>query len=156
MNIDVYYGEHADIKWMYDELVKFDKFMANTRNLFPDHRYAMDFLETSIEKQFVIVTKGRPLDDPDQDWIRTGFIVGFLWPNHLNPEIMVLSEVFWWVTDEYRGGRSGLLLLNEFIAFGKEKADQITVTLQEESKVNDRILTKKGFRARERSFTLEV
>lgn len=93
----------------------------------------------------------------DEDpWIRTGFIAGFLYPHFFNPDIVVLSELFWWVPEKFRNGRSGLMLFKFFKEFGEERADQVIMTLEEESPVQPRFMTKRGFRAKERSFILEV
>lgn len=86
----------------------------------------------------------------------TGFIGGVFTQHVFNPEIRVLSESFWWVAPEYRGTRAGLLLLNEFVAFGKANAHWVSVGIEEKSPIHERCLTKRGFKVLEKNYLLEV
>jgi hypothetical protein len=38
-----------------------------------------------------------------QNDVRTGFIGGTIGPHYLNPDLLVLSELFWWVVPAFRG-----------------------------------------------------
>ncbi len=175
MDIEIYHAEMLDVPWMIEQVKAFSEFYANQKKQFyPGDDQAKIFLTNLITKQVVFVAKyldpieaenikeaidsgetstKKKLSDP---WIRTGFIAGFLYPHFFNPDIVVLSELFWWVPEKYRGGRSGLMLFNMFKEFGEDHADQIIMTIEEESPVNPRILTKKGFRVKEHSYILEV
>lgn len=85
-----------------------------------------------------------------------GFICGFL-NNHIyNPSIKVLTESFWWVSPKHRSSRAGLLLLNKFIEKGKGVADWVVMTVEHNSPVNEKSLSKRGFNLVEKSYLLEV
>jgi hypothetical protein len=166
------------------EFSKFSQYKK--KQLYPGDEFAKGFFENLIEKQVVFMAKAlkegfiyndesgacklteiEEIEDKpplmklttefDEDpWIRTGFIAGFLYPHFFNPDIVTLSELFWWVPEEYRGTRSGLLLFKYFKEFGEERADQVIMTLEEETPVKPEFLTKKGFRVKEHSYLLEV
>lgn len=87
---------------------------------------------------------------------RLGLIAGLVVPHVFNPKIQVLQEILWWVSEEYRGSRAGLLLLNEFVDWGKRNVDWIMFTLEKHSPVSDRPLIKRGFRSMETAYLLEV
>lgn len=91
----------------------------------------------------------------EQDGVLTGCLGGMYLPNIFNHEVINLVEVFWYVLPEYRGGRSGLLLLNEFCNTGKETANDIYISLMATSDVNFRILEKRGFSLKEFAFSMK-
>lgn len=175
MDIEIYHAEMLDIPWLREQTELFSNFMGHEKKqLYPGDLRATQALTDLINKQVVFMAKyldpvetenikkamekgedstKKKMEDP---WIRTGFIAGILSPHFLNPDITLFSELFWWVPEEYRGGRSGLMLFNMFLEFGVEHADQVIVTLQEESPVNPRILTKRGFKVKEHAYILEV
>jgi hypothetical protein len=68
----------------------------------------------------------------------------------------VLSELFWWVSPEHRGGLAGARLLAHFIDYGEKNADWIQMTLEAGSPVNEHTLTRLGFQLYERSYLKEV
>lgn len=84
-----------------------------------------------------------------------GFVSGMLHQHLFNPNIIVLTETFWWVKEEHRGSRAGLVLLNEFTRIGKMKANWIAFTLEHHSPVNDRCLIKRGYAIKEHTYLLE-
>lgn len=85
-----------------------------------------------------------------------GFVGGYSIPHPFNPDIKLLSEMFWWVSEEHRGSRAGLMLLNAFTSYGKEHADWVTMAIEHNSPINERALTKRGYKLQERSYLLEV
>ena len=85
-----------------------------------------------------------------------GLICGVFSPHVYNPTIMCLTESFWWVKPAFRKSGAGLLLLNRFIEYGKEHAQWIICTLEDESPVHPVTFYKRGFKLKEQSFLLEV
>jgi len=171
MNIEIYYGEHRDIPWISQQLKIASDLYSRKKPLYSSDAYVKELLTNMINKQIMFVTKGIKkgmekraefIEDADavvggeDPYVRTGFLGAVLSPNIGNPDIMMLMVIWWWAEEKYRNGRSGLLLFDELIAFGKERADQIIFSLEEESTVNSRILTKRGFRVKETAFMLEV
>ena len=91
---------------------------------------------------------------------RAGKLVGMIGaivaPHFFNPAIQTLTELFWWVIPEARGGRAGLMLLQSLVDFGKANVDWIVCTLELDSPVNPECLNRRGFKLHERAFLLEV
>lgn len=139
-----------DADWLLMELRDFSRFFGTRRSLFPDdERTALLGLSHLIRKEPIFVAEA-------SDGERVGFVAGTLAPHPFNPEIMVLTELFWWVTTEHRGSSAGARLLEKFINYGREHADWINLTLEANSPINPATLERRGFRLRERSYLLEV
>jgi RimJ/RimL family protein N-acetyltransferase len=138
----------GDLGWLMDQLESFNRFFDSRVDLFSDKEHAVTFLSNLIETHLVLISEasGTP----------TGFIAGYIIPHLFNPKIKVLAEMFWWVDEAHRGGRSGLMLLNAFTAWGKENVDWITMGLESKSPVSDRCLISRGYQLKERSYLMEV
>jgi hypothetical protein len=146
--ISVRPATHADLPWLLDQLRQFDAFFGSARSLFPSVEQAEAIIGGLIDTQPILVA--------DNDAGPVGFICGALHPHPYNPALIVLSEMFWWVAEEYRGSRAGLALLNEFIAIGERLAHWIIMTLETNSKLDPEHLFRRGFRLKELSYLLEV
>ena len=148
MSIAIRPATTADMPWLLEQLKAFDTFFGSSRSLFPDADTAERILADLIGTQPMLVAEnGTSL---------VGFICGAIHPHPYNPDLTVLTELFWWVAEEYRGSRAGLALLNEFVSIGKAHADWIVMTLESESKVDPDHLYRRGFRMKEVSYLLEV
>jgi hypothetical protein len=88
--------------------------------------------------------------------VRMGFITGLMHEHLYNPDIVCLSEMFWWVQEEYRGTRAGSMLLNKFVEYGKEHCDWVSLALETNSPVDPKHLVKRGFKHLETNYLLEV
>jgi hypothetical protein len=147
----------CDLDWMLLQLRAFDKFFGSKRSLFPDDELALGFIANLVMTQVVYVAEKQSSGDAHGTDARlVGFIAGLLGPHPFNPEIMVLTELFWWVTLEDRGSSAGARLLEEFLIFGHRNADWIVMGLQPNSPVNSATLERRGFLPHDRSFLLEV
>ena len=136
-----------DLPWLLKELEQFSTFALTRRPLF-DPAVTPDVVRGLIERfVFFVAERGSELQ---------GLACGMLGPHFLNPTIKVFSEVLWWVPESHRGGRAGLLLLEELTRYGREHADWVVMTLEALSPVNDNCLRKRGYLLRERSYVLEV
>lgn len=149
MAMKVRRGSSTDMDWLVEQLRQFADFFGSKKSLFADEAYVRSQLEVFMNSHLVLVAEREDLG-------RIGFIAGFVTPHMFNPAIKVLAEMFWWVDPLKRNTRAGLMLLEEFIAWGKSNVDWITFTLESKSPVNDRLLYKRGFKLQERSFILEV
>ncbi len=145
-------GVPEDCEWMLGQLREFDMFIGAKRSLFPDVATATTQMLSLIAEHVVILAYSDVVEPPEP----VGFIIGLVGPHYFNPQLTVLTELMWWVDPEWRRSRAGLMLLNTFIAVGKEHADWIIVTLEEKSPVNPTTLEKRGFNLWERSYILEV
>jgi RimJ/RimL family protein N-acetyltransferase len=149
MDVAVRPAQFDDINWLVRELGRFDQFFGGKRPLLEDEDYARGVLIQMIEKHFMLIAER-------EDAGPIGFIGGIVTPHLFNPNIRVLGELFWWVQPEYRGTRAGLMLLNEFTAWGKANVDWLTIALEDHSPVSDRSILKRGFKPKEKSYLLEV
>lgn len=141
-------AEGEDIPWLLDQLRAFDEFVQAGYNLFPD-------LETARAKVDELVST-QPFFVSESDGELTGFICGYINYHFLNPALLVLTELFWWVIPEHRGTRAGALLYDAFMDVGMKEAHWIIMTLESNSPVKAETLTRRGFRHQETSYLMEV
>lgn len=141
-------GTAEDLDWLVSELRTFSAFFNTKKPLFGDEEFVRQGMSQFIDKHVVFVA--------EKAGERAGFIAGAMAPHPFNPSIRVLSETFWWVSEEHRGSRAAALLFTEFLAFGKATADWVTMGLEAHSPVNPDALIKRGFKLQERCFLLEV
>lgn len=146
--VTVRHAEERDIDWLVGQLRNFSLAAETKRQLFEDEAYARTSLSGMVRDHLVLVA-----EEPGR---RMGFIAGLAAPHPYNPRIMVLSEAFWWVDPAARGTRAGAMLLSQYVAWGREHCDWITMTLERSSPVRDESLTRRGFVPQERSFLMEV
>jgi N-acetylglutamate synthase-like GNAT family acetyltransferase len=139
----------TDIDWLLEQLKSFDVFVDAKKSLFP----AADVQARSILTNFVM---SQPFFVAEGFDGMVGFIAGTLGPHYLNPELRVLTEVFWWVDPKYRGTSAGARLLQVFTALGRLKADWIVMTLEEKSPIDPESLLRRGFHPFESIYLLEV
>lgn len=146
--IEVVRAKHDDIPWMLSQLQKFSGLVKTQKSLFEDNEETLKRLHLMVDQHVVMIAH--------DDGLRMGFICGMVWPHFFNPKIKVLAEMFWWVDEAYRNGRAGALLFKEFVAWGEANVDWITMSLEEQSPVNQTSIEKRGFKIYERSFLKEV
>ncbi len=141
----------SDFDWIYNECIDFSKTYPSKLSLTGNEEYAKFFIKNMLENKeaYVVIVS-------ENDRKLTGFIAGMIAPHHFNPDIRVLSELFWWVPVKYRGTRAGALLLNQFMKFGEENCDWINFTLEETTPISDKALAKRGFKLTERAYLKEV
>lgn len=144
MTITVRPATGEDIPWMLDQLKAFDDFNDFPVQLFPEELKAIQVLDEIIAKHPVFVA--------EQDAELLGFIAGVLTPHFFNQDVMVMTELLWWVQPEHRGTRAGLLLLNAFEDCGEREADVLIMTLEHKSPVNPKTLTRRGYLPCEHSY----
>lgn len=148
-----------DLTWLLEQSRAFDSFYGTAYPIFPaDYDAAAKVMTSIIETQVVLIAeKYYPVAPGDHRVTQpVGFIAGALGPHPYNPELTVLSEQFWWVVPEHRGGFAGAKLLLEFMDFGRMHAKWIVMTLESKSPVDAESLERRGFREFERSYLLEI
>lgn len=152
MSIVIRAGDDSDTDWIVTQLGDFSKFFGTRYPLFGDEAFIRAGISNFMKNHFVRVAVGC------HDGIveRVGFIIGLFTQHPFNPAIKLLGEQFWWVEPKYRNSRAGLLLLNEFVAFGKKNAHWITMALESKSPINEKSLIRRGFKFQEKSYLMEV
>ncbi len=138
----------SDIDWLFEECKAFAKTYESKLNLASNEDYGRTSLGYLVENHLVVMSL--------KDGEPTGFIIGMKQPHHFNPDITMLSELFWWVKPEHRLGSSGAKLFKAFMDFGKQNCDCITFTLEETTPLSEKALTKRGFRLTEKAYFMEV
>lgn len=130
-------------------LERFGGFYGAKRRLFPDPAYAETFLTEVVTHHPFWVAE-------HVAGAIVGVIGGALATHPFNPDIVVLTEMFWWVDDTSRGARAGQQLLDTFLAFGRDHADWTVMTKLAHSPINTRCFTKRGGRLHEESWLFET
>ena len=115
----------------------------------PGDEYARCLLTELMQHHYIRVSYNRARE-------LTGILGAMVVPHYLNPRHMVLSEVFWWVSEEHRGTRAGFELLRDYIKFARANEYMATLSLENFSKIGDNTLRRLGFEPYERSFILRV
>lgn len=136
-----------DVGWIVNQLSEFSALAGTKIPLFKSEEHVIGLVTGLIKNHIVFVAQGKEL---------MGFIVGSLVPHIFNPDITVFTELFWWVAAPFRGTRAGLMLINEFVAYGKEHSDWITASMTANSPIKDSTFTKRGFVPLEKNFLMEV
>jgi len=149
VSISIRHARDTDIDWVVGELRIFADFFNTRHSLFGDETYIKETM-TGISHNHLLLIAANEDDEP------LGFIAGVVNQHFFNPKIKVLSELFWWVAQQYRNSRAGLMLLEAFTDWGKQNVDWITFALEHKSPVKDSSLLKRGFRPQERAFLMEV
>lgn len=149
MRVEVRKGTLEDIDYILSELKGFAKFYGTKKSLFGDD---FDYMKATMSN---IITNGVVF----LAWrgeVRMGFIIGLSIPHPWNPKIKLLAESFWWVEEQYRMSRAGLMLLDRFTEWGNDNVDWITFSLEHHSPVKDTCLLRRGYKLQEYNYLREV
>lgn len=137
----------SDIDWLLVELKHFAEFYASSHSLFSDDDgYNRNVLKQLIEDHYFMVS--------ENDGVCSGFIAGMISRHLFNPKITTFTELFWWVLPDFRGTKSGGMLLDHFTEFGSQFSWSI-MTLEHNSPVQNESLLKRGYVFKEQSFIKE-
>ena len=141
-------GRPEDLDWIIVQLRALSKFFGTRTPLFKDEEFARQSMLAIMERHFCRVAEA--------DGQRVGLIAGLVTPHVLNPDVKVLCETFWWVVEGPHAARAGMMLMNEFVAWGREHVHWITFSLQEHKPVGAGVLERSGFHLHERTYLMEV
>jgi hypothetical protein len=141
-------GTPDDIDWVIDQAWEFCEFFGSRYSLF-NEEYLREYVPELMEKHVFLVAC-------DHDGTRMGFLAAMRVTHLLNPLISTLSEVAWWVAEQFRGSRAGTYLLLKYVGIGRDTAKWVTMSLEANSPVKPEALERLGFRLQERSYILEV
>ena len=139
----------SDLDYIVGQFPAFAKHYGTNKSLHGNHTHARDAMLKTIQEHLVLVAES------DQDGVR-GFIAGFVSAHPYNPDIRVLTELFWWVEPAFRRTRAAVLLMNEFVAWGKSNCDWVTFGIMETTPVKESAILKRGFIPYERNYIMEV
>ena len=142
-------AKHDDIEWMIVELELFAELYETKLSIFPGEQRLEVILREFIDSHVALVAD-------NQAGFPMGFITGYYMGHPINKKIRWLAEIFWWVSPCFRGTDAAQKLLDEFTAWGRQRADWITFGLLSNCKVPDATLERMGYRCNEKQFLLEV
>lgn len=149
MTIVVRKAEERDIPWLFFQFKEFSRFYGTKKQLFgDDEEYNLAAIRIMMQEHLFLVA--------EKDSKLVGFVSGFINGHPYNKHILVLTETFWWVEKSSRGSKAAVLLLNEFVKFGKANVDWVYFTFNKHTGVKDQHLTKRGFHMKETAYMLEV
>ena len=153
--IVVRHATAADLDWLIEQLVAFDRFYGAKHSLVPPDWYARDLISRLVDQGPFYVAV-RELE-------RVGFIAGAVHGHLYNPNVRVLTTLFWWVVPEARGSSAGARLFHELRRYARTHSiDQFILTLQEAwdrkcaTGIKPETLLQGGFRPQETSYVLEL
>lgn len=149
MGASVRVATHEDIDWIVDELKRFAALARTKKPLFGSEAHAVPFISSCIDHHVALIAESETHE-------RLGVIIGTLCPHPFNPEIRLLSEIFFWVTEAARGSRAAPLLLNAFDLIGSQRADWITLSKFFTSPIHSRSYERRGYRLQEQTFLKET
>ena len=140
-----------DIPFLVNQLRAFHATLPFANVEFPENSYVEENVKALIENHLMLLAES-------EDGNGLGFIAGILNRNLLNPRVLVLSELFWWVKPEARALGTGVSLLTQFLEYGKllPGVKIITVSLEKNSPVSDNTLIELGLSPAERTFIMEL
>jgi hypothetical protein len=148
MKVNVRKATHDDLPWIVGQLKDFSQFFGSKINLFPNEEIATQKMSELVQNHFVMVA--------ESERGMMGFICGIIGPHFFNPFIQTLTELFWWVKEEFRLSRAALLLFNAFDSFAEASGVHwVNFSLETASPVKDSFLLKRGYVQQERSFLKE-
>lgn len=146
--IEVRRSSPDDITFIVSELRHFSNFFGTKIPLFPKDELLAELIIADMIRDHLFFTSFN-------DDVPSGFIAGWVSKHPFNPEIVTLTEAFWWVSERFRMTKAGSMLLDRFISWGRESVNWITMTLESESTVSSYPLLKRGFKLKETSFLME-
>lgn len=140
----------SDVDWLLIQLQKFSAFYSEKYPMFPaDEIHAKKQLEYLFNDHYFKIAE-------DETHKPIGFMAGFKTKSFMNPELNLLTELFWWTDEEHRKTGAGLALLEDFIQEGKDTCHWIVLTLEHNSPVHEKVFLDRGFRVKEKSFLMEI
>lgn len=141
-------AELSDLSLLLEKAPKFFDFLRTKYNLFNWQQMARMFL-SHIESGILLLA--------EKDGQLVGGFGATIGGHPYNPDILSAFETFWWIEEEHRNSKAGLLLFNEYIKLAKEKAcKMIHISKLEHSPFKETFLEKKGFSLVEKAYLMEV
>ena len=150
MGIRVRAAELSDVDWLVGQCRDFANLQQTKLSIFPAQESTIrELLEDMIKNHlFLIAVKGEQ---------RLGFLAAYQLTHPFNPGIRMLTEAFWYVAQEFQKfPRAMILLLDTYVEYGRANAEWTFIALQSVNPINPDILTRRGFRAHEAQYILEV
>ena len=135
-----------------NELKSFSDFYGTKKPMYGNDEHSTKVITDMITSHLFFVAV-KNVDGVDT---LVGFIAGYLTPHLYNPDIKVLTETFWWTRPEDRRSGIGLMLLDKYVEYGKKHTDWVLMTIEDETPIDPKLLTERGFRVKETNYIMEM
>lgn len=137
MTYTVRYAEMRDKEWVIDEAAK--------RTIFEDLQKPELFNPTQLGKLFDIAILGEHSYICEKDGQPIGLVAGIQHGHIFNPEVLMISTLFWYVLPEHRTGRAAYQLISSY----KKSVDMVGLecvfAIQEYSQAKANTFLRLGF-----------
>jgi len=146
-NIYIRWATEKDLKWSCKELKQFSIDIDQSWSY--DDNDTPNVILSYIKEHFFIIAErvGGP---------KIGLLTALVCNHPFNPNIKIASEIFWRVSPKHRGTRAGMLLMMEYISWGKKNCDILTMGTQKYSPLREGALEKRDFVFVEKSYIMRI
>ena len=145
MSFEIRPARLKDIDAICVELEAFSDHYSTKMPPYKDKETSSRVLTDIIEKHLFLVAV-------DESGTLVGFIAGFVCDHIYNPDIRTLAEAFWWTKPEHRRTGIGLVLFEAFKKWGEENVDWVLMTIEQDTPIDEKIITSRGFRIKKKSY----
>lgn len=150
MQIEIRRATLSDMPWLKSQLRDFDTFYPSKYSLYGDEHDVDERLEKLITSHVCLIA-----DHTEHGSI--GFVAGILQQHFMNPKLITLQEVFYWVNPEWRNKTSAsVLLLDAFTEWGEENAHWTVFFVNNKTLMHERHFLGRGYNSIERVYLREV
>lgn len=150
--IEIRPANSDDLNWLVGELREFDRFYQTKKRLFGNEQIVREKMLEIIEGHVCFMAEKRTDGNPSEP---IGFIAGILRPHFYNPDLRVLSQLFWWVVPGERKTLAASMLMDEFVKVGREHADWITFNMSRWTPVKKESFLRRGFNVSDQVYLME-
>lgn len=150
--IEIRPSNEDDLDWLVKELRDFDTFYQTKKRLFGNESVVREKMLEIIRTHVCVIAE--KIENAATE--RIGFIAGILRPHFYNPEINVLSQLFWWVIPRERKSMAASMLMDAFVSIGRAHADWITFNMSRGTPVKKSSFIRRGFEVSDQVYLMEV
>lgn len=150
--IEIRPANEGDMDWLVGELREFDRLYKTRKRLFGNEAYVREKMLEVIRGDVCLIAENNEETPPQ----RIGLIAGILRPHFYNPDIRVLSELFWAVAPKFRRTLAASLLMDAFVSIGRANADWITFNVARFCPVRKESFVRRGFEVSDQVYLMEV
>ncbi len=86
---------------------------------------------------------------------RAGVVAAMESPHPFDPSTKIMTEILWWVPEEWRKTRAGYILLGALEHIAETANALLVLSTEKHSPLNERTLNKRGYQLRELSYVKE-
>lgn len=138
-------GTLADVPWLCEQLRAFASGYPVPLPIYGEDAHVEALVGTLIREQYLAVAE-------TEDGQSVGLIAGLYQSHPFNPDLRIVTELWWWVTPEARGSRAGAMLLKSLESWADEMNAPMALTLESNSALSDDTLARRGYVPVERQF----